>query len=356
MKNKKLLSIFFIAFSLPVFAQDADLSLIPYRQGNLWGYAAPDKKIVIAPAYEEAEFFSEGYGAVKKGGKYGYINKAGRVLIPFRFFVAKSFRVGYFAKGAKIVTADDLDDNQKAILFAPASLRSDGYEICIDTKGETMKGCPAIPENSAPDINKASTIITEKNYSTVKQNDIFDKIVDDYKIPGVEDNYYIAVKGANYGVFNNKFEIMVPFEYSMIKKWEINNSVYLEVQKPEGKGLLTGNGAASIASDNSVFSVLKAMDGKYYVIAGKNGKVGIRDVANNDVLPPNYTDIVYVPAGGFVLTGDNNLKGFRFLNGYMLEPKYASIKPVNGGEYVSITSQAGRSGYISNKGDEFFVD
>ncbi len=356
MKNKKLLSIFFIAFALPVFAQDADLSLIPYRLGNVWGYAGPDKKIVIAPVYEEAEFFSEGYAAVKKGGKYGYINKAGIVVIPFKFFVAKPFRVGYFAKGAKIVTADDIDDNQKAILFAPASLRIDGYEICIDTKGVAMKGCPAIPENSAPDINKASTIVTEKNYSTVKQNDIFDKIVDDYKIPGVEDNYYIAVKGTNYGVFNNKFEVMVPFEYSMIKKWEISNSVYLEVQKPEGKGLLTGNGAASITSDNNVFSVVKAVDSKYYIIAGKNGKVGIKDVINNDVLPPNYTDIVYIPAGGFVLTGDNNLKGFQFLNGYMLEPKYAAIKPVKGGEYVNITSLAGRSGYINNRGDEFFVD
>lgn len=41
---------------------------------------------------------------------------------------------------------------------------------------------------------------------------------------------------------------------------------------------------------------------------------------------------------GFVLTGDNNLKGFRFLNSYMLEPKYAAIKPVKG-EICDITSQ-----------------
>jgi hypothetical protein len=356
MKNKNLIAAFLIVFNLHSFAQDADMSLIPYRLGNLWGYADPDKKIVITPAYEAAELFSEGYAAVKKGGKYGYINKAGKQVIPFKFFVAKPFRVGYFARGAKIVTADDIDDNQKAILFAPASLRADGYEICIDTRGEAMKGCPAITENSAPDINKLTTITTEKNYSTVKQNDIFDKIVDDYKLPISEDNYYIATKGTSYGVFNNKFEIIVPFEYTMIKKWEINNSICLEVQGNAGKGLLLGNGVASIASDNSVFSVVKAMDGKYYIIAGKNGKTGIKDATNNDLLAANYTDISYDAAGGFILTGDNGYKGFRFLNNYTLGATYNIVRPVKGGEYVIVTSPSGRMGYINSKGDEFFVE
>ena len=45
-------------------------------------------------------------------------------------------------------------ENQKVVLFAGASLRADGYEICINTKGETMPKCPAINESSAPDINK----------------------------------------------------------------------------------------------------------------------------------------------------------------------------------------------------------
>ena len=123
MKTKNLLLVCLLFIAAPVFAQDADLSLVPYRKGKLWGYADAQKKIVIAPAYEEADFFSEGFAAVKKGGKYGYINKAGKLVIACKFTVAKPFRVGYLAKGAKIVTADDIDDNQKSVLFAPASLR-----------------------------------------------------------------------------------------------------------------------------------------------------------------------------------------------------------------------------------------
>ena len=172
----------------------------------------------------------------------------------------------------------------------------------------------------------------------------------------MEDNNYIAVKGTNYGVFNNKFEIIVSFDYKMIKKWEINNAVYLEVQKNEGKGLLNGNGTVSIPVDNGNFVAIKSPDGKYYFIVARNGKAGVKDAANNDIIPSNYADITYDPAGGFILTGDNSLKGFRFLNNYILQPKYTEVRPVRGGEYVMIITPAGKPGYINNKGDEFFVE
>jgi len=35
--------------------------LIPYRKGDKWGYCTPDKKIVIAPKYDDGtRFFDEG--------------------------------------------------------------------------------------------------------------------------------------------------------------------------------------------------------------------------------------------------------------------------------------------------------
>ena len=89
MNSKNLMLALFLAFTVPVFAQDADMSLIPYRQGNLWGYASPDNQIVIKPVYNDANLFYEGYASVKKGNMYGYINKAGKVVIPFKFYSAK---------------------------------------------------------------------------------------------------------------------------------------------------------------------------------------------------------------------------------------------------------------------------
>jgi len=357
MKRKNLLVALFVAFVMPATAQNADLSLVPYRKGNLWGYADPDKKIIITPAYDEADFFSEGFAAVKKGGKYGYINTAGKLVIPFKFTVAKPFRVGYLSKGAKIVTADDLNDNQKTILFAGVSVRADGYELCINTKGETMQGCPAIPENSTSDLNKAAITTTETNYSTVKKNDIFDKIVGDYKMLGREDTYYIAVKDTNYGVFNNKFEVIVPFEYSSITKLEISGLGYLIVEKNKMKGILFGNGSPYVSVDNSEIIHQKAKDGMDYFIITKDGKTGVKNSNYRDVVPAEYKRITYDRNGGaFILTGADDLKGIYFLGGYKVDAKYTDVRLMKGGQYAMLMSADGKRSVVSSNGNNFFED
>ena len=346
----------FLAFGMPAKAQDADMSLIPYRKGDLWGYADADKKIIIAPAYAEADFFSEGFAVVKKGGKYGYINKAGKLVIPCKYTVAKPFRVGYLARGTKIVTADDIDDNQRSVLFAPASLRADGYEICINTKGEAMQGCPAIPENSASDLNKAPVTITETRYSTVKQNDIFDKIISDYKMLGREDNYYIAVKDTSYGVFNNKFEVIVPFEYDRITSTNIGGLAYLFVEKNKMKGILFGNGSSYVAVDNSNIVHEKGRNGMDYFIITKDGKTGVKNSNYMEVIPAEYKEISYDKNGGFIVTGEDNLKAVYFLNGQKVDPKYTEVKLMKGGQYAMLRSADGKRSVVSNTGINFFED
>ena len=184
MISKKLLLVLSLAFTVPVFAQDADLSLIPFRQGDLWGYAAPDKSIVITPQYEEANFFHEGYASAKMKGKYGYITKDGKVAIPFKFYSAKAFRYGFYALTPTNKPGDGSLNSQKTVLFAGAAPKADGYEICIDTKGKQLVKCPAIADTSAPDVNKPSTVKVESNSSTLKKSNLFDKFVGDYKMLG----------------------------------------------------------------------------------------------------------------------------------------------------------------------------
>jgi hypothetical protein len=40
---------------------------------------------VIAPTYEDASSFSDGLAAVKQNGKWGFVDKAGKVVIPFKY-------------------------------------------------------------------------------------------------------------------------------------------------------------------------------------------------------------------------------------------------------------------------------
>lgn len=362
MTSKKLLLVLFLAFTIPVFAQDADMSLIPYRKGDLWGYANPDKSIAIKPEYNEADLFYEGYAVVKKGGKYGYINKEGKVVIPIKYLVAKPFRFGYYAQAANTKPGDGSINPQKQVLFAGASLQASGYEICIDTKGATLPKCPAIGDNSAPDLNKPPTTTITSNYSTIQKSDLFDKITGDYKIiAGADETYYIAVRNNNYGVFNNKFEIIVPFEYSMIEKINIGPMIYLKAEKSGLKGILFGTGSPYLAVENSRLDYVQAKDGSNYFIFTKDGKTGLKNTKYQNVTETIYDDITYNGNGGFILTL-YGLKGFYFLNGNIVKPQYADVKPLKGGEFIKITAQTtskidntiGKTGYINNDLKEFF--
>lgn len=349
MNYKKLLLVYLITFSLPVFAQQADMSLIPYRQGNLWGYASPDKKIVITPVYNDANLFYMGYASVKKGTKYGYINKAGKVVIPFKFFSAGRFRYGY--------TDNVKTHKSDTVLFAGAALTANDIERCIDTRGKRMAKCPAINENSVLGNNKQ--LIKDSAISlltTLRKSETFDMVTEQYQLPGIDADYFVAVKDNKYGILNNKFEMIIPFEYSLIKKLKVDNTIYLVVEKNGLKGLLNGDGSIAINVVNSRLEFVKASNGFNYFIVAKDGNTGIVDNKMTALVNANYYDIQYDIAGGFVLTGTNNLKGAYFLNNKLIEAKYAEVMILNNGNYALVKMQNGRSGYVNNEGIDFFED
>ena len=55
--------------------------------------------VAIKPKYDEAQSFSEGLAAVKKGSKWGYIDTKGEVVIPFEYDVAYVFNEGLAVVG-----------------------------------------------------------------------------------------------------------------------------------------------------------------------------------------------------------------------------------------------------------------
>ena len=77
---KKLISILFFFSTTFVFSQAK--YLVPYRSGNLWGYSDTNLNIIVAPKYDYAEIYSYGFGMVKKGKLFGYLNAKGKEIGP----------------------------------------------------------------------------------------------------------------------------------------------------------------------------------------------------------------------------------------------------------------------------------
>lgn len=357
MNSKKLLLPIFILLALPVFAQQVDLSMIPYRQGNLWGYSSPDRTIVIRPAYDEANWFVSGYAVVKKNGKYGYINRAGKMVIPAKFYAAKPFRYGYFDNAGKHVEGGKTIQNADSVLFAGAAPKPDGVEICINTKGQRMSKCPAINEASVQDNTQVVSTSTEKVYSLVNNAGLYDKLVDDYKIAGDDNAYYVGVKNNMYGVINKQFETVLPFEYSSVKVLNVAGVPYLEATKGGMTGLYRANGSVYVPSEYSNITYVKAKNGNDYLIVNKDGKAMVKDINFKDIVPADYSDITYDPDGGFILTGANNSKGYYLLNNNMtIKPRYSDVRMVRGGRFLLVKTASGKTGYMSADGTEYFEE
>lgn len=67
---------------LPPRLQAQVTDLVPYRKGELWGYANPKKQIIIPCQFEAARPFLFNLAKVRKKGKWGLINPDGTTFLP----------------------------------------------------------------------------------------------------------------------------------------------------------------------------------------------------------------------------------------------------------------------------------
>lgn len=54
-------------------------------EGGHWGFTSSDGHMVIEPIYEKAFSFSDGLAAVKFNGKWGFIDKNEKIIVPFEY-------------------------------------------------------------------------------------------------------------------------------------------------------------------------------------------------------------------------------------------------------------------------------
>ena len=69
------------------------------KKDGKWGYIDKTGKEVVPCQYDNALGFSDGLAVVEKGGKCGYIDKTGKEVIPCKYDVESDFSDGLAAVG-----------------------------------------------------------------------------------------------------------------------------------------------------------------------------------------------------------------------------------------------------------------
>ena len=91
---------------------------------------------VIAPQYEAAGLFDDGLAPVKQNGKWGYIDKTGKTVIPFQYDIAGLFNEGFALVGTLVYsepeTVYDWETDQTYETGKTMSTYGLGF---VDTKG-----------------------------------------------------------------------------------------------------------------------------------------------------------------------------------------------------------------------------
>lgn len=74
------------------FAADAP---VPEEIGGKYGYVDGRGRIIIAPRFDGADTFSEGLAVVLDSGRFGYIDSRGAMAIPALYRHARAFHGGF---------------------------------------------------------------------------------------------------------------------------------------------------------------------------------------------------------------------------------------------------------------------
>jgi len=205
-------------------------NLIPFRDGDKWGYANSKGEIVIKPKYQEAGEFRNKITWVKKNDKYGYINKKGRKKTCFKF------------------------DNANYFGFGTATVQKGDKKYCINLKGRKAKcryGCGgAITIMKGFQTYKKGEKIGMLKYGIAK-NEEGKSIEKIDSLPPIWDNFrenqkgYAAVKKDSlWGIINGIGELIVDYQYELI---EVHSTAYkrnkfFKIKKNNKYGFLNEEG------------------------------------------------------------------------------------------------------------------
>lgn len=160
------------------------------KKHGKWGFIDKAGNIIIPFEYDDAWEFSQNLAAVKKKGKWGFIDKAGNTIIPFEYDravrfseglagVIKNGKCGFIDKAGNIVVPFNFDD---AWHFDKgfAKVKKNGRSGLIDKVGNTIIPCE----------------------------------YDDIRTSNISDGFIAVQKNGRWGCVDKKGNVTIQFKYA----------------------------------------------------------------------------------------------------------------------------------------------
>lgn len=217
---KNWLLAFFLGFVSMAFTPAGEWvggELIPFRQGEKWGYTDRNRRLVLPLRYDEAGPFVDELAWVRVAGLYGYIDGSGYAVTPTHFTKASNFTRGR------------------------ATVELNGETFDIDVAGKRLP----VSETPAPEVEylslgdivrKAGKLGFRFTVGSTTVPPIYDEILEDYR------GLLFVRQGQLWGAINRKGKLVLPVAYEAIKATPSNDFIYPIVQQSGLFGYLDAEG------------------------------------------------------------------------------------------------------------------
>ncbi|MCH8904132.1 MAG: WG repeat-containing protein [Bacteroidetes bacterium] len=399
MKRLKSINILIIlVLSMQTNAQPLWGDLIPYRKGELWGYADTTGKIIIKPKYTYLSVFSSNLVSARYKGKKVLINKQGRLICKYDY-------IGNLDNGYARISNDNklwglIDSLGKEIVspcYRSIEKMSEGYAAVykdkygyIDSTGKLK-----VPHkyNTAQPFYKGRAWVNFENKPGSIDKDGNWRFLGEYEYVSFLNNQRaIVFNGQFYGIVDMEDQTIVPFKYRSIKEIKKGQfymtTMWYGPDRKDKLGLFDSSGIEIIPPIYDQIRWDHGHGGLFQVEL--NGKYGYIDKSGKEIISPRHgiseikrnifsvrindkigfyksdgeqlTKIIYDEVGqfngAFAYVKINEKYGFIDENGLEITSiKYDDVgnkfpSVVNENETIVKVTVNGKFGYVNYKGKE----
>jgi hypothetical protein len=254
--------------------------LWPVKQDNQWGYLDKSGRLIIPFKFSYADDFSEGLAAVKIMGKYGYIDKTGRLVIPPRFILGFPFSEGLAVVLLRRVGQAGMHpfyqygyiDRSGQVVIRPPQDPETLKWFSMAQKGLAFsEGLAYLAHGKLGYLDKAGRQIIPPRYNDVQP---------------FSEGLAAVMLGDKYGYLDRSGKMIIPPQFESAGPF----SEGLANVKANGKwGYIDKSGQPVI--NGAEFTVARSFSEGLAAVLGKNDQYGFIDKTGKLVIPPQFARV-----------------------------------------------------------------